>query len=489
MKNIFNFKAILVVLALVGASACDSFDVSNENPDVATNIENNPELLLTNALRNSVRTTVRDAWSEGNLMAQYGARIVFTSFDLFDWGDQGGTWRSHYLSIRDLEELKKIAIATNNTSYEAIAITMQSWLFQIMTDMWGDIPYSQATQANAEDPVFQPTYDAQEAIYTDLLSELKRAGDLFAGANIPVKGDILFNGDLTKWRKFANSLRLRVALRLSEANSSVAQSTIAEIVNNASAYPVMESNADNADLAFLPTNPNAHPITEESVYRVGSYNEYRIAETFEGLLTATDDPRLPFFADPTAASVADGTPKIEAMQNGIVDGPAYVYKGGDAFLSKFNINYFYFTSNANEGRLMTYSEVAFIMAEAAQKGWISGEAESFYNAGIEANFAYWDVTMPTDFMSRTGIAFDGTLEQIANQKYIALFYTDYQGFIEYKRTGFPSTIQPGPDAFLPNYPSRFEYPSEEGALNADNLAAAISRQGPDEISTKVWWEK
>lgn len=488
MNKLFNIKAILVVLALVGASACDSFDVSNENPDVATNIENNPELLLTNALRNSVRRSVGDAWSEGNLMAQYGARIVFTSFDLFDWGDQGGTWNSHYLTIRDLEELKKIAVSTDNTSYEAIAITLQSWLFQIMTDMWGDIPFSQATQANAETPVFQPAYDAQEDIYNSLLADLKRAGDLFASANIPVKGDILFNGDLEKWRRFANSLRLRVALRLSKANASVAQSNIVEIVNNAATYPVMQSNDDNADLAFLSTNPNAHPITEESVYRVGSYNEYRIAETFEGLLSEANDPRLEFFADPTAASVADGEPKIDAMRNGIVDGPAYVYKGGDAFLSKFNINYFYFQSNANEGRLMTYSEVAFILAEAAQRGWIAGEAESFYNEGIQANFDYWNVEMPTDYLTRKAVAFDGTLEKIGNQKYIALFYTDYQGFIEYKRTGFPTTITPGPDAFLSTYPSRFEYPSEEGALNAQNLSSAISRQGPDEVSTKVWWE-
>ena len=97
--------------------------------------------------------------------------------------------------------------------------------------------------------------------------------------------------------------------------------------------------------------------------------------------------------------------------------------------------------------------------------------------------------MPADYLTRAGVAYDGNLETIITQKYIALFYTDYQGFIEFKRTGFPSTIAPGPDAFYSTYPSRFEYPSEEQALNASNYNAAVSRIGGDEITTKVWWEQ
>lgn len=478
-----------MLLAILGVSACDSFDVSNENPDVATSIENNPELLLTNAQLGSIRRQIGAGWSEGNLMAQYGARIVFTEFDLFNWGSQSGLWDGNYLNIRDLEELEKIAVSKGNGSYEALAIIMKAWIFQILTDLWGDIPYSQASMANADEPVYTPVYDTQEAIYNNMLSELKRANDLLAATTIPIKGDVVFNGDLAKWRKFANSLRLRVAMRLSEAAPSVAQSVVAEIANNPSQYPVMASNSDNAVLKFLSSNPNAHPITQESVYRVGSYNEYRISETIVNILRAASDPRLEFFADPTANSVVNGTPMIDGMQNGIVDGPAYGYKGGDAFLSKFNIDYFFFCANCNEGRLMIYSEVQFILAEAAQRGWISADAATFYNEGITSNFAYWGLEMPADYLERATVKYDGMLETIMKQKYVALFYTDFQGFIEYKRTGFPSTIKPGPNAFLPIYPSRFLYQGKEEALNKANLDAAISRQGPDEISTKVWWEK
>jgi hypothetical protein len=486
MSKFIKFACLLL---LSGFMACDNFNVSNDNPDVALSIDNNPELLLTNIERNAISRAVGDAWSEGNLMAQYGARIVFTSFDLFDWGDQAGSWETYYLAIRDAKVLQEIAVNSELDSYEAVSIIMQSWMFHILTDMWGDIPYSEASQAASEEPIYAPAYDSQEAIYTDLLAQLKRANELLSGNNLPdIKGDILYNGDLGKWRKFANSLRLRVAIRLSEVQAGKAASEIAEIYNNPATYPVFESNADNAALQYLNTTPNSHPVTEESVYRVGSYNEYRISETLVGLLESFNDPRLEFLADPTANSVDQGSPRIEGMQNGIVDGPAYEYKGGDAFLSKFNIGYFYYQANANEGRLMQYAEVAFILAEAAQRGWISADAEMLYEEGITSNFNYWGVEIPDDYFSRAGVAYDSQLETIINQKYLALFYTDYQGFIEFRRTGYPSSIKPGPDAFYNTYPSRFEYPSKEGALNEINRQAAISRQGPDEITTKVWWE-
>lgn len=487
MKNII-VSLITFVLVAVTFSACDEFDVVNVNPDVASSIDNNPELLLTGIQRDAINRMVGSSWSEGNLMAQYGARIVFTSFDLFDWGDQSGAWDRLYLSIRDAKALQTIATENGLASYEAVSIILQSWMFQILTDMWGDIPYSEASKAIAEDPIFGPAYDAQEDIYTGLLANLEKANQLLSGANLPsIKGDIVFDGDLEKWRKFGNSLRLRVAMRLSEIKPATAQAEIAKVYNDPGQYPVMESNDDNAVLVYLTSFPNAHPVSEAARYRVGSYNEYRISETLEGVLRDYNDPRLDFFADPTANSVAEGNPMISGMQNGIVDGPAYEYKGGDAFLSKFNIDFFHFDPNANEGRLMTYSEVAFIYAEAAQRGWITADAAEMYDAGVTANFDYWNVAMPADYL--TGIAaYDGQLETIANQKYIALFYIDFQGFIEYKRTGFPTTIQPGPDAFYSTYPSRFEYPSKEQALNATNYQAAIGRQGADEITTKVWWE-
>lgn len=485
MKNFSYF--ILALLAFVVAS-CDTFEVDNTNPDVASSLDKNPELLLTGIQRSAVNRMVGSSWSEGNLMAQYGARVVFTSFDLFDWGDQSGLWNNLYLNVRDAKSLEEIAKNNDLPSYEAVSLILQTWMCSTLTDMWGDIPYSEATAATAETPIFTPKYDFQGDVYDGLLASLETANQLLSGGNLPaVKGDIIFDGNLDKWRKFGNSLRMRLALRLSIRDEAKARNIISTMFGNPTQYPLMESNEDNAVLTYLGGFPNAHPISEAARYRVGSFNEYRISETFEDILREFNDPRLEFFADPTANSVAIGMPEISGMQNGIVDGPAYEYKGGDAFLSKFNIDFFHFQPNANQGRLMIYSEVAFILAEAANRGWISADAAAFYNQGVEANFEYWNVEMPADYLTAAA-AYDGTLELLAKQKYLALFYTDFQGFIEYKRTGFPSTIQPGPDAFYNVYPRRFEYPGDEQALNADSYNAAVARQGADEILTRVWWE-
>ncbi len=484
---LFMFLALLVTF-----SACDEFadDIDNVNPDVAENVNNNPELLLTGVIREPVNQMVGAGWSEGNLMAQYGARIVFTAFDQFEWGTQEGTWNRLYLSIRDAQQMKEIGRNLGNPSYEAVGLIMESWMFQILTDMWGDIPYSQAIQGKTQ-ANYAPVYDPQEQIYTGLLDSLAMANTLLAGEDVPaVKGDILFNSDMSLWRKFANSLRMRVALRLSNVKPEVGQAVIQEISGNAAQYPVMESNADNAALLYLNSLPNVRPVTEASGYRSGSFNEYRMSETVEGVLRTFNDPRLQLWFNPTTNSVEAGAPLWSGMKNGIVDGVAYTYKGGDAFLSKF-ADLFYFQPNTVEGFLMKYDEVQFILAEAAQRGWISGEAQTFYENGIQAAFEYWNIPMPAGYLTQAGVAYDGTLATILTQKWLALFYTDYQGFIEFKRTGFPAVIQPGPDTFYDTYPSRFEYPTEERSINTTHYEEAMQRQQVDPsrmILAPVWWE-
>jgi hypothetical protein len=288
MKKVTFFTILLTILV----SSCSTFEVDNNNPDVALSIDNNPELLLTQLQRNAIRRNVRDAWSEGNLMGQYVARIVFTSFDLFDWGSQTGTWNTYYQMIRDAKELEKIALNKELKGYQAVSEIMQVWMFSILTDVYGDIPYSEVAQAADEN--YTPAFDTQESIYKSMLESLKKASDLIDSANSGIKGDLVYNGDLLGWKKFANSLRLRLAMRLSEKNSETAKNVISEIYNNPSSYPIFENNEDNAELTFLSSNPDAHPISEESVYRVGSFNEYRISEHFVQLLEDLNDPRLDF---------------------------------------------------------------------------------------------------------------------------------------------------------------------------------------------------
>ena len=481
---------ICTALVMTFATACDQFDVATSNPNTPLNIANNPELVLTNIQKDVGDQLVNEAWSDANLMAQYSARIVFTSFDQFEWGDNGGMWQVLYTNIRNAQQLYDNSVEKDNPSYQAVALILKSWMFQILTDMYGDIPYSEAVSARAEEPILTPKYDSQRDIYLGIISDLEQANSILNGSNLPsIKGDIYNDGNLEQWRKFANSLRLRAYLRLSNVEEQMASAGISNIFNNLNANPVIETNEENITLTYLSANPNVHPRSEASGYRVGSFNEYRMSETLENVLKGFDDPRMQAWFAPTANSVTNGTPEWAGMLNGVVDGTAYSYKGGDAFLSKFG-DIFYFEPNTVEAMLFLASEVQFIFAEAALRGWISSDAQAHYENGIAANFAYWGVDLPADYFSRTGVAYDGNLETIITQKWLGLLYTDYQGFIEFKRTGFPSVIVPGPDAFYPEYPSRYLYPSNEQQANNANRLDAVQNMGAsqDDIRTPVWWE-
>ncbi|MCG8306457.1 MAG: SusD/RagB family nutrient-binding outer membrane lipoprotein [Cytophagales bacterium] len=489
--KIKKLKYIVTMIAILSvASSCDEFDVETTNPNTPLSVANNPELVLTNIQKDVADRLVNDAWNDANLMAQYSARIVFTAFDQFEWGDNGGLWQTMYRNIRNAQQLYDNAVETEHMSYQAVSLILKSWMFQVLTDIYGDVPYSEAVSARQEEPIIQPKYDAQRDIYLGILADLEKANSILGSAGLPaIRGDIYNGEDLDKWRKFANSLRLRAYLRLSEVEPQMAQTGISNIFSNKSGNPYVESNDDNITLTYLSTNPNVHPRSEASGYRVGSFNEYRMSETLENVLKSFDDPRMMRWFEPTAKSVENGNPEWAGMLNGVVDGTAYSYKGGDAFLSKFG-DIFYFEPNTVEAMLFMASESHFILAEAAQRGWISSDAKSHYDAGILANFQYWGVDMPGDYLTRPGVAYDGDLETIITQKWLSLLYVDYQGFCEFKRTGYPSTIKPGPDAFYPEYPSRYLFPNNEQQSNNENRLAAVQNMGAsdDDIRTSVWWE-
>lgn len=505
MNNMKFINKYLVALFLsFSVLACSNFGDMNENPNAPTQINNNPELLLTGICKDLVNNMVGDAWSDGNVMAQYAAKIVFTSFDQFEWGTNSGTWSNIYKSGREIQNLITIAETTQNDSYKAVGLILHAWSFQIATDMWGDIPYSQAMKGKT-DEVFKPEYDKQAIIYADLLEKLDTANTLLAEATTAVKGDILFNGNLELWRKFGNSLRLRLLIRMSNASNapvSVA-SEMKTILANPSQFPIMVGNSDNAVMTYTSTYPNVHPLSQASGHRIGSYDEYRMSETFETILKAYSDPRIGILFAPTENSVAAGTVEYSGMQNGMVDGSAYEYKGGPANLSKINPQRFYYSANSAQALLMLASEVQFIVAEAAVRYpevAAIANAQAAYEKGIALNFEYWGATMPADFLTRTSssaaypvpVAFDNQIETILSQKWVSLFYVDFQGFIEYKRTGFPRIIKPGPDAQSDMYPSRYLYPDEEQALNIENYTAAVNSQAGSSTNysywTPVWWE-
>jgi len=486
---IFLFTCLLVI---VGCAA--EFEEINTNPNQTEEVL--PQLLMPNIIRTVVSEQVGNAWSPGNLVVQYSAQIRDPGTDRYVWGSFSGLWNTMYNILRDVNNLEQLGQERDESNYIGIALVMKSWIYQVLTDSYGDIPYSQAQQGKSNRVFFVP-YDRQEAIYEGMLADLERANELLNENGGIINGDILFDGDYMKWRKLANSLRLRLLVRRS--NQVEPGSEIQNIINNPAQFPIMESNEDNAALAYLSETPNLFPIANT---REGSWLDRRLSKTLADELNAIEDPRLPIFAQPTENSVDSfqlglGPLKWRGVRNGEED--ENLSSDIDRNVSQLGSIYYIRQGTAvpAEGLIMSYAEVQFILAEAAAKGWASGDAEAYYLEGIQASVDYYagvagtTVQVDPTYFEQEAVAFnpDNALEQIGLQKWIALYFNGLEGWFEWRRTGFPD-LQPAiVNSNNDQIPVRFQYPLDQQTLNPDNYQQAVSNQGLDDINTKVWWDQ
>lgn len=479
MKTI---KIVAILLLTVAIGCTDDFEDTNTNPNEPETVTAN--LLLSTAISNGVNSVVDQAWDNGNIVAQLTAKINFTDFDRYNWGTESGFWNDMYENIAVTENIISIATAegSENTSYEAIALVLRSWMYAQLTDCWGDVPYSEAINGQTEDN-FQPTYDAQQNIYTGIIADLERADQLLAQGQQIFGGDVIFDGDLTNWRKLANSLRLRYLMRSSNVSDvSSAMQAIADAGN------IFESNSDNAVLIYPATSQvDSWPISNG---RIGGFDEHRMSTTSEAILKQYGDNRISAWFQPTDNPDDDPT-LFAGLPNGLSENNASTYNGGASNVSRLNQSFFYDSPNSVEAPIMKFSEVQFILAEAAQRGLISGDAETYYNAGVTAELEYWNTGQDVAaYLAQTGVAYDGTLELIITQKWLGSFLVGMEGWFDFRRTGFPSFIVPGQDNVNNDVvPVRFFYPDSEQTLNADNYSAALlALGGSDNINTPGWWE-
>ncbi len=502
MKNIL-FTGCFAGLLLFATACTEDFDELNSNPNQPENVTS--DLLLTNIIYESVREMDGMAWGEGNVIAQYVAKIQFTGRDRYDWGPEGDPWFEFYDLLRDVKNIQDIEETDN--SYVAVSLIMKSWMYQILTDLYGDIPYSEATQGKSEGN-FTPAFDRQETVYAGILADLERANTLLNTNPTPIAGDVLFDGDLERWQKLANSLRLRVLLR--QSNQVDPSAAMSAILNNANA-PIFTGNDDQAAFNYLESAPNQQPLYTT---RSGSFDEYRLSKLAENTLKGLDDNRLYVFAQPTTNSEAGLVGKesdYQGVPNGLADESALVFNGGSNFVSRVGLLYACLVCNddasptARQGMVMTYAELQFILAEAAERGFIDGSAEEYYLSGIQASYDYFqersalispeisESAAPAEgYFTQDAVAYTGSAEErlskIGTQKWLALFFNGTEAWADWRRTGYPAGIQPGTDALIDQVPVRFMYPGEAQALNGDNYRSALSAQGPDDITTPVWWD-
>ncbi|HJT73291.1 MAG TPA: SusD/RagB family nutrient-binding outer membrane lipoprotein [Chitinophaga sp.] len=493
----------IFILAGLLASCTKDFRETNTNNNNPTNVT--PDLLLSGVIRNMMNRQVNSAWGIGNIVVQHHAKIQFVNEDRYLWGEQNSVWDDVYNNYRNLQNIFTTLGQDTTNPYYGVSLVLKSWMFAQATDAYGDIPYSEAGKAKLEG-VYQPVYDKQEDVYAGILRDLARANSLLAVSGTTLDGDILFGGgaaSIIKWRKLANSLRLRYLLRMSKQKdvSAQMQAIVADAVNN----PVFTGNADNAEMVYLSAAPNQWPLYTS---RVGSIDEFRVSKTLSDRLTALGDPRLKVFGRPTQTSVTAGTPKIQGIPNGLSDVDALAYNGGVQGVSRVGYTFACLVCNdlnqappdpaAPRALLMTYAELQFTLAEAREKGFIStGDAATYYTNGITANFDYWksvvpaqygiDVTMPAGYLTQSAVAYTGdVLAKIALQKWIAYYFNGLEAWYDWRRTGMPE-VTPGPSNLNNNLvPVRFIYPLKEQSLNGVHRMDAVNHQGADNLNTKMW---
>ncbi len=504
MHPMFRRVALgLALLASAAVAACDtdSLTTVNDNPNSPTDAPPGP--LFTSAVSNGVRRWMGGyAFTQTSVLVQHLAMNQYTDEDRYAGlraSATSGNFDGAYANeLQDLRQLVRKGQALNAAGIHGPARVLQTWEFGVMTDAFGDIPYSDALAGDSG--TLAPRYDAQKDIYASFFTTLAAAVTAMGSATGPGFGnaDPIYGGNLQRWQRFANSLRARYALQLVNVDRA---KTDAEL-RAALAAPggVLQSNADNAKLTWPGDGVNDNPWAVNLKTR----DDRRMSRTLMTVLLGTNDPRTAILAQPVVDSslYRNG---YGGMPNGLLADSAGKWtrlasRPGAIFFPGVTTYGTYGTPAglSTPSYLLTYAEVLFIQAEAAERGLgglAQGQAAAFYRAAVTASLEQWGITAPSTvsaFLAQPDIAYKGGtdgLRQIALQKWVALFGNAPQAWAEWRRTCQPATIRPGPAAIVSYVPRRFYYSTGEASVNADRLNEAIARQGPDNFKTRVYWDK
>ncbi|HET7563378.1 MAG TPA: SusD/RagB family nutrient-binding outer membrane lipoprotein [Gemmatimonadaceae bacterium] len=490
LKTMARATPVLVFALL--ATACDNgFTGLNENPNAPASVT--PQYLFPNGITNVVGT-IRGGGFDltfTSLWAQQIAMDRFTDEDRYSMrpGNIDGWWSGFYSGgLEDFATILQQTTPDSEPDLVAPALIMKSWTFGVMTDIWGDIPYSEANQGKGG---FTPKYDSQKDIYTGLFTDLTTANGLLtsggAGDNYG-SADVIYNGDMGKWQRFANSLRLRFAMRLQRVDAATAQAQ----ATAALAAGVFTSNADNALLRWPGDGTNDSPIYNTFRTRDDQHMSQTLVDTLKHLYIAingadtTFDPRLAVYADPVISKLPDTV--YVGAPNGLQDDDAIAI--GLTNTSRLGAAY---RQRTTPSILMTYAEVLFDEAEMAARGWTADDPATLYNAGIRASMQYNGIpdAVTDAYLASPRVAYNPAtgLTQIALQKWIALFGEGTEAYSEYRRTGVPD-LKAGP-AVITNpaiVARRLTYPLSEQSFNNTNLQAAMAAQGDVSLNGHVWWD-
>ena len=473
MKKIF-----IVISALTLIVGCKKFESLNTNKKLATEVPSN--FLLSSAQKNlvdvmtssNVNTNIFRLWSQHWTQTTY---FDESRYDLVTRNIAANFWGILYRDVlKDLDAaktaVKNDALITDEATRSAQIATievLEVYAWHVLVNTYGNVPYSDAL--NIDKPL--PAYDDAKTIYTDLfkrldgaITALKATGSGFS------KGDLIYDGDNSMWVKFASSLKMRMALCIADEDAATAKTKF-----EAAASDAFTSSSDNATFYYLVSPPNTNPIWVDLVQ--SGRKDFIASETLVMMLDSLSDPRKPLFI----------TKNASGNYTGGVNGTGNSYKNNSKPATSI-------TAPDAPSTLISYTEVEFMLAEAAARGWsVSGTAAEHYAAGVTESILEWGgaETDATDYLAQSDVDYASAgsgatwQEKIGNQKWLALYNHGFDAWTEWRRLDFPVLIP----ADGVSVPTRFTYPVNEQTINSGSYSKASSAIGGDKVTTKLFWDK
>lgn len=475
-RNIIYFVAVLISCGAFMNMGCSKFGDTNVNPNAGT-------LPVTSALLTNVESNLATEPSTSNTAyyVQYFSQVQYPDNHLY--AVTTVSWDTYYRGVLfDLQNIintcsehpDPISLGGNTKNQIQIARILKAYYFSVLTDRYGDIPYSASLKGAPK-----VAYDKQSDIYSDLFAELKTATDAFENSGNPIKGDIIFGGDISKWKKFANSLRLILAMRLSKVDPVKGKAEFLAALAEPSGF------IDNNQYNFVLNYPGGS--FNNPWYNLTGASELAITQTIADKLNAYGDPRVFAYGHRNANNLVKGVPyglNRDHLQAWFVNNTDWSRVFDPAW-----------KRNNSPVCIIPASYIDLLRAEAAIVYNSGEDAFTLLKKGISDSWSQWNVTGDIDtYLASIGVsAGNVTAAKIQEQTWIALYGNSQNAWNEWRRTGIPA-LTPAPDAVNASQkiPRRYAYPSTEGSINKEAYNAAVSAfpyGSGDDHDNRVWWDK
>lgn len=499
---------IMLLAGLLVATSCDhGFDEINTSKTGALAI--NPVYQLNNAIINTSSggaaggsTLIYDIGIVQQIISPNSGVLTGANYNQDNREATQTLWQGYYRNV--IRNTKDIINQTKDVPERSnlmnMARILQAYAFMVLTDAYGDIPYTDAGKGYIDQNFF-PSYDPQQAIYADIIQELKSASAALNPSGTIETAEVLYGGDVALWSKFANSLVLRAGMRLSKVDPGTAQS----VVSGVDLSNLILTNEDNATIRHDNNYQNAIGVTLNGTEGANFY----LTKPFVDHLKNNNDPRLSAVAVRYVGATSGPEQTVDRASYD-PDDQVGMPMGHDnstipAVATNLGLASFYDFSQADRRRvskltaphfLVTAAQTNLLLAEARQRGWITqGDAADYFEAGVRAHMEQLGIVDEGSAIDPADIdayinahPYDGTLEQINTEYWIACFLNGPEAFANFRRSGYPD-LDPNPfPGREVDFIRRLTYPNSEISVNSENVAAAIARMGPDKLDTRVWWD-